>query len=60
MIDLLVAKLALYLCGSLGSLLILLLCLEINERENIKHYYFGLLLGISGCVFMFLGLMILQ
>lgn len=60
MIDLLVAKLSLYLCGSLSSFLVLVLCLEINEREYIKYYYLFLIMGLIGCIYMVLGLFILK
>jgi len=60
MINLLVAKLLLYLCGSLGAFLVLLLCFDYKERERIKYYYFFIVLSLIGCVFMILGLIILQ
>lgn len=60
MINLLVAKLLLYLCGSLGSFLVILLCFEYSEREQIKHYYFFLVLGFIGCVYMIFALFLLE
>ena len=60
MIKLLVAKLLLYLCGSLGSLLVILLSFEYSEREQIKHYYFFIVLSLIGCAFMIFGLFMLK
>ena len=51
MINLLVAKTLLYLCGVLSSLLVLLLCLEFSERSMMKYYYLFLIIGILGCFF---------
>ncbi|BBC77158.1 hypothetical protein [Lactococcus cremoris] len=59
MIDLVFAKLILSICGLLGTLLLMILLLDFNDRERIEHYYGLLLIGIVGVIFVILGLIVL-
>jgi hypothetical protein len=60
MVNLLVARIILCFCGLLSSLLVMLLLLDYNERQEIKYYYVYVLIGVSGCLFMILGFISLQ
>lgn len=59
MIDLVFAKIILSICGLLGTLLLMILLLDFNDRERIEHYYGLLLIGIVGVIFVILGLIVL-